>query len=91
MVNDSIYFDSRKKDLFIDITVNEGGQYYFGDITWEGNELFSKQELESLIDFERGDTYSLEKLQKAVSRLVVDANQLDLVFSQRHQESQGDN
>lgn len=66
VVNDSIYFDSRKKDLFIDIMVDEGGQYYFGDITWQGNKLFTNEELQALVDFKRGDTYSLEKLQKAV-------------------------
>lgn len=66
VVSDSIYFDSRKKDLFIDVTVNEGDRYYFGDITWQGNELFSNEVLQNLVDFKRGDTYSLEKLQKAV-------------------------
>ena len=66
IVSDSIYYDSKFKDLFIDIVLNEGQQYYFGDITWEGNVLYSNEELLSLIDFDYGDTYSLEKLQKAV-------------------------
>ena len=66
VVGDSIYYDSKKKDLFIDITVNEGQQYYFGNITWEGNELFPDERLIYMLDFEKGDSYSLEKLQKAV-------------------------
>ena len=66
IVSDSIYYDEKRKDMYIDITVNEGRRYYFGDVTWEGNKLYSTEELESLIDFKKGDTYSLEKLQKAV-------------------------
>lgn len=66
IVSDSVYYDDKRKDLFIDLTVNEGHQYYFGDVSFEGNKLYSTDELKSLVDFERGDTYSLEKLQKAV-------------------------
>jgi outer membrane protein insertion porin family len=66
VVSDSIYYDEKKKDMFIDITVNEGLQYYFGDITWEGNELFEAEQLSAWLDFKKGDTYSAEKLQKAV-------------------------
>lgn len=66
VVRDSIYYDDEKKDLFIDITVNEGWQYYFGKTTWEGNILFDNEFLSVLLDFKKGDTYSLEKLQKAV-------------------------
>jgi len=66
VVSDSIYYDKKKKDLFVDITVNEGQRYYFGDVSWQGNALFPNDRLEYLLDFKKGDTYSLEKLQKAV-------------------------
>lgn len=66
IVSDSVYFDSAKKDLFIDITVSEGDRYYIGDISWEGNEIYTNDRLESLLGFKSGDVYNLEKLQKAI-------------------------
>jgi len=67
IVQDSVYYDSEKKDIFIDITVNEGDRYYIGEITWEGNELFPVEQLHSLLGFEEGDAYNSEKLQKALA------------------------
>ena len=65
-VKDSIYYGPLKKAMYIDIWVEEGQRYYFGDITWEGNELFEVEQLEFLLDFEKGDVYNKEKLDKAV-------------------------
>ncbi|MBC8181636.1 outer membrane protein assembly factor BamA [candidate division KSB1 bacterium] len=67
IVQDSVYFDSEKKDISIDITVNEGNRYYIGNITWEGNELFPVEQLQSLLGFEKGEPYNSEKLQKALA------------------------
>lgn len=66
IASDSIYYDENLKDLFIHITLNEGLQYYFGDISWEGHKIFPEEQLASLLDFQKGDVYSLEKVQKAV-------------------------
>ncbi len=65
-VKDSIYYGPQKKAMYIDVWVEEGQQYYFGDITWEGNELFEVEQLELLLDFKKGDVYNKEKLDKAV-------------------------
>jgi len=65
-VKDSIYYGPLKKAMYIDIWVEEGQRYYFGDITWEGNELFAVEQLQQLLDFEKGDVYNKEKLDKAV-------------------------
>ncbi len=67
IVQDSVYYDVEKKDIFIDVTVNEGNRYYIGDITWEGNELFPLEQLQSLLGFETGEAYNSEKLQKALA------------------------
>jgi outer membrane protein insertion porin family len=40
VVRDSIYYGPEKRDMFIKIWVDEGQRYYFGDITWEGNEIY---------------------------------------------------
>ncbi len=66
VVKDSSYYGPEKKDMFIEIWVLEGTRYYFGDISWEGNELYKKFQLESVLDFEKGDVYNKEKIEKAV-------------------------
>ncbi|MFQ5637339.1 MAG: outer membrane protein assembly factor BamA [bacterium] len=66
ILRDSIYYGQGKKSMYIDMWVSEGIRYYFGDITWEGQELFTDQQLKSFLDFETGDVYNKEKIDKAV-------------------------
>ena len=66
VVRDSIYYGPNKKTMFIDIWVHEGMRYYFGDITWEGNDLFTEEQLNQFLDFKKGDVYNREKVDKAV-------------------------
>ena len=62
IVKDSVYQveDDRVK---IDITVNEGEQYYFGDITWQGNTEYITSFLNTVLSIEKGEIYSPKKLQ----------------------------
>ncbi len=62
VVKDSVYFDDKFENIFIDITVNEGKKYYFGRSSFAGNILFSDEELKSALEFEEGDPYSKIKL-----------------------------
>ncbi|MDZ7262000.1 MAG: outer membrane protein assembly factor BamA [candidate division KSB1 bacterium] len=66
ILGDSLYYDSEKKDMFIDITVREGEKYQFGKITWEGNKLFEERVLQATLGFAEGDDYNYKKLQEAV-------------------------
>ena len=70
IVRDSLYYDDEKKDMFIDIWVREGRCYYFGNVTWEGNELFEEGYLNALLDFKSGDVFSQEKFEKTRSENV---------------------
>ncbi|MCJ7813613.1 hypothetical protein MUP95_09900, partial [bacterium] len=63
IVKDSLYYDTERKDMFIDIWVTEGTCYYVGNISWEGNTLFDVQKLESLLELRKGDVFSQEKLE----------------------------
>ncbi len=67
IVKDSIYFDAKKQNMFIDITVSEGERYKIRKITWTGNKLFSDKRLASLLGLKAGDYYNQEALKKAVS------------------------
>ena len=66
VLKDSIYYDEDQDDMFIDIWVNEGERFIFGDISWEGNELFSSEELSSNIRFHKGEVYSKKSVDEAV-------------------------
>lgn len=57
VVRDSIYYDSLKRNLFIDIYLKEGPQFYFGKVTWEGNRALTDEQLKSLLKVKEGEVY----------------------------------
>ncbi len=67
VVRDTISYDAEKKHMFIDVWVREGNRYYIGDVTWEGNTLYTDEQLSSVLGFGPGDVYNQEELQKAVT------------------------
>lgn len=67
IMKDSIYYGEDKKDMFIDLWVNEGTRYYFGDISWQGNQLVPDAELNARLGFRSGDLYSQKKLGEAIN------------------------
>jgi len=66
ILRDSLYYDSEKKDMFIDIWIYEGNCYYLGDVTWEGNTIFEARQLNSLLELQKGDPFSQEKYIKSL-------------------------
>jgi len=61
ILRDSISYSKDRSDLFLDIWLHEGNKYYFGDITFEGNVLFSDEELLNQLDINKGDLYDQKK------------------------------
>ncbi|RMH64167.1 MAG: outer membrane protein assembly factor BamA [Calditrichaeota bacterium] len=66
IVKDSLYYSPDKRSLFIDIWVYEGNKYYFGDIAFEGNEVFSDEELAAALDIRKGDVYDQKKYDEGI-------------------------
>ena len=54
---DSVY-DIDEKHMGIDIYVDQGNKYYFGDITWVGNTKYRDGQLDTLMGIKVGDIYS---------------------------------
>jgi outer membrane protein insertion porin family len=54
--------------LNIDIKMNEGHRYYFGNITWRGNTKFSDSVLTTILGIRKGDIYNLEILNKKLGK-----------------------
>ncbi|MGB0881664.1 MAG: outer membrane protein assembly factor BamA [Vicingaceae bacterium] len=59
---DSTYRISEKR-MNIDITVEEGNQYYFRNIKWIGNTIHSTKVLDRILDIKKGDVYNKTTLE----------------------------
>ncbi|HLO39171.1 MAG TPA: POTRA domain-containing protein, partial [Lacibacter sp.] len=57
-----------KGNRIIDIKVNEGRKYYFGNITWRGNTKYSDSTLNNILGIRRGDVYNLETLNSKLGK-----------------------
>lgn len=67
LVADTQFFDS-KGNLNVDIKVQEGRKYYFGNINWKGNTKYSDSILNILLGINKGDIYNLETLNKRLGK-----------------------
>ncbi len=66
VVSDTVY--SLSDELVqIDITVEEGKKYYFGDITFIGNTKYETELLSGILKINRGDIYDSQHLNERVS------------------------
>ncbi len=51
-------------NIDLKIKINEGRKYYFRNITWSGNYLYSSATLNKVLDIKRGDVYSQSAIDK---------------------------
>ena len=66
VVSDTVYSVSDEL-VQIDITVEEGKKYYFGDITFIGNTKYETELLSNILKINRGDIYDSQHLNERVS------------------------
>ncbi len=67
ILSDSVAYDKDKKALAIKIKVEEGNKYYFGDIKFLGNTVYSDQGLNSVLGVKKGDVYNGVLLEKRIA------------------------
>lgn len=48
----------------IDVYIEEGSQYFVGDVKWVGNSIYSGEYLSHVLGMKRGDIYDTKKLNK---------------------------
>ncbi|MEN9440765.1 MAG: outer membrane protein assembly factor BamA [Bacteroidota bacterium] len=60
---DTVYKEG-EKNLYIDIQIEEGSKYYFGDIEWIGNTKFRSSYLDTVLGIKRGDIYNKSLIEK---------------------------
>jgi outer membrane protein insertion porin family len=66
VVSDTVYSVSDEL-VQIDISVEEGKKYYFGDITFIGNTKYETELLSNILKINRGDIYDSQHLNERVS------------------------
>ncbi len=57
ILKDTFYYNSAG-NINIEIMVNEGNKYYFGDFEWRGNTKYEDKFLERLLSINKGTVYS---------------------------------
>ena len=63
IVKDTMYYVEPGK-LQIDFQIDEGKQYFFRDITWTGNSVYSSDVLNDVLMIKKGDVYDVVTMEK---------------------------
>ena len=63
IVRDTMYYVEPNR-LQIDFDIDEGKQYYFRDITWTGNSIYSSDVLNEVLKIKKGDVYDVVTMEK---------------------------
>ncbi|HEY9364929.1 MAG TPA: POTRA domain-containing protein [Chitinophagaceae bacterium] len=67
IVADTQYY-APNGNLNVDIKVEEGKKYYFGDIAWKGNTKYSDSVLSAILAIQKGDVYNVETLNRRIGK-----------------------
>jgi Outer membrane protein/protective antigen OMA87 len=67
IVADTQYYN-QKGNMKIDLKVDEGRRYYFGNIAWKGNTKYSDSVLNLVLGIQKGDIYNLEILNRKLGK-----------------------
>jgi Outer membrane protein/protective antigen OMA87 len=83
IIKDSIYRIEPGR-LGIDFKFDQGKKYYFRNITWTGNSVYSTDQLNEILKIHKGDSYDMVTMQK---RLVGGGKQSDYDVSKCYRDN----
>jgi outer membrane protein insertion porin family len=63
---DSIY-NHNDRTINIDFKIDEGPKYYFRNIIWTGNYIYTDKQLDAVLAISKGDVYNKELIEKKLS------------------------
>jgi len=69
ILDDSISTDPEKARLNIDIWVEEGEKYRFGQVSIEGNTIYDLETVQNQLTFKTGEIYNEEKLDESLAEI----------------------
>ena len=68
IVADTLVTDTANARLYVNVKVNEGRKYYFGNITWKGNAKYPDSLLNLILGIHKGDVYNIDILNKRLGK-----------------------
>ena len=83
IVKDTMYYVEPNR-LQIDFEIDEGKQYFFRDITWTGNSVYSAETLNQVLKIKKGDVYDVVTMEK---RLFGGGKQSESYVSQYYRDN----
>jgi outer membrane protein insertion porin family len=66
ILQDSIY-DHNSRTINIDFRISEGPKYYFRNIFWTGNYVYTDKQLDAVLAISKGDVYNRDLITKKLS------------------------
>lgn len=79
-----VNIDEEKNKIFVEITVDEGEQYRFGQVQFTGNLTYPKNDLDQLVDIKSGEGYVQSKLDKITQKIVSKFSNDGYYYAQIH-------
>lgn len=67
-IADTTSYLNPQGNLQVDIKVDEGRKYYFGNITFRGNTKYSDSALHAFLGIQKGDIYNIDLLNKKLGK-----------------------
>ena len=72
--------NNEDNSITINFDLEEGNQYYFGDISYLGNSVYTDYQLSQVLGIKKGDTYDGVLLKKRIADEKPDANDLTNLY-----------
>lgn len=66
VVRDSVYVDQSVGGVVVEIELHEGEQYFVRNVDFEGNTVYSDEQLRRAIGFQRGDPFNRSRLESNI-------------------------
>jgi outer membrane protein insertion porin family len=63
IVSDTVY-SYTEKSINVDFVISEGPKYYFRNIIWTGNYIYTDKQLAAVLAINKGDVYNKEQISK---------------------------
>ena len=78
--------ENNRTHLIITLYIDEGDQYRYGGMTFEGNQIFSSKEIEDLLRLKVGEVLNTQKVESAYQRVVSLYTDNGYIYNMFHRE-----
>lgn len=69
IVSDSFVIDTTRNKMSIYIDLYEGPKYYFGETSFDGNDIYTNQMLEKTLKFKPGEVFNQDKYDESMGEI----------------------